>query len=450
MNLKLDLLIRMTLVALLCWVGVSVYVIANSGRRMANDLGRNADQIQQMLNFELRRQLTAQNPGVTFPDLAGVSEPFSDPMCLHYRGNNGSVAEQGCSNRASLPDVPGWFPAIAKSVGNPVAILQREIGLWGQAIGVLQITPDEARLLERQWQSISELLSLTAVTLLALGVLALVVINNALRPAGKIVAALDGLGGESPNLRMEPQRPREFGLIVDGINRLTGRLNQLSDSRAELTARLIALQESEQRELAHELHDDLGQCVAAIGAIGAGLRQSLADADEALQADVEELESAVDRARSALRNLLLRVRPPTLEQHGLLSALQDLVTGWQARLRGSTRIVVDAAGFDSDGLTQEQALCVYRLVQECLANVARHAPDSRMVLVRLVAQGVKSCVRISNDRTIPAGSLPPSTGSGMGLRLLAERVRSLRGSFCATATEYEFIVQAELPQRVPI
>jgi signal transduction histidine kinase len=59
-------------------------------------------------------------------------------------------------------------------------------------------------------------------------------------------------------------------------------------------------------------------------------------------------------------------------------------------------------------------------------------------------------VRISNDRTIPAGSLPPSTGSGMGLRLLAERVRSLRGSFCATATEYEFIVQAELPQRVPI
>jgi signal transduction histidine kinase len=113
---------------------------------------------------------------------------------------------------------------------------------------------------------------------------------------------------------------------------------------------------------------------------------------------------------------------------------------------------------DGASLSDEQALCIYRLVQECLANVARHAPNSRLVVVRVTAQGAKASVRISNDRSepdklvgndgTPDGGAAVTVGSGMGLRLLAERVRSLRGSFRATAGADEFIVQAELPRAV--
>lgn len=92
----------------------------------------------------------------------------------------------------------------------------------------------------------------------------------------------------------------------------------------------------------------------------------------------------------------------------------------------------------------EHALCAYRVVQECLSNIARHAPTSQTarVCIRHEPQGLH--VRVSND-LVGVREDRGAPGTGMGLKLLGERVRSLRGVFSVEVSAAEFAVQADLP-----
>jgi two-component system sensor histidine kinase UhpB len=350
---------------------------------------------------------------------------------------------------------------------------------------VLEVRPDQVRLIDRQWHSVRDLLGLTALTLLALGALSFLVIGRALRPAAAIVRALEQLGDDAAHLRLPDYRPREFGLIAGGINRLAQRLAQTSAARAALTARLIRLQESERRELAHELHEEFGQCVAARGAVSTSLRHSVLAGQVLGEADVAPLEAGVEQMLASLRGLLQRLSRPPLEQQGLLSAVSDLVTAWQIRLHGRPQLLLDAGPGLDEVRGDEQALCVYRVVQECLSNIGRHAQDSRSARICLRRERQELYVRVSNDRhndapeepRHPGGSRGPgaqsdalnSLGSGfrrndggnigqtapgafstgMGLKLLAERVRALHGRWSVTATAEEFAVEAALPLNPP-
>jgi signal transduction histidine kinase len=135
---------------------------------------------------------------------------------------------------------------------------------------------------------------------------------------------------------------------------------------------------------------------------------------------------------------------PPLEQQGLRSALADLVIAWQIRLHGNPRIALDVDPSADRVPNNEYALCAYRVVQECLSNIARHAPTSltACVYIRHERQGLQ--VRVSND-LVGVREDCSATGTGMGLKLLGERVRSLRGAFSVEVSAAEFAVQADLP-----
>ena len=250
------------------------------------------------------------------------------------------------------------------------------------------------------------------------------------------------------DVRLPALRPREFTLIASGINRLATRLADAYAARAELTARLIRVQEDERRELAHELHEEFGQCVSALSAVSASLRDSVSQGDVLTEADVLPLETGVEQMLSSLRGMLQRMSLPPLEQQGLRSALADLVAAWQVRLHGNPRVLIDADA-DADAMpNDENALCAYRVVQECLSNIARHAPSSRTACVYLRQQPQWLQVRVSNDLMGVRGERA-AAGTGMGLKLLGERVRSLHGVFSVEMSAVQFAVQASLPMQAP-
>jgi two-component system sensor histidine kinase UhpB len=166
--------------------------------------------------------------------------------------------------------------------------------------------------------------------------------------------------------------------------------------------------------------------------------------EQLTEADVAPLEAAVEQMLHSLRNLLQRMSQPPLEGQGLRSALADLVTAWQSKVRHGPRIEFDADAGTETVPSNEYALCLYRVVQECLNNIARHAPGSRVARVYIRQDALKLCLRVSND--LDQLMQPRAVaGSGMGLALLGERVRSLRGSFSVEVSEVEFAVNAELP-----
>lgn len=444
MNLKLHLLVRMTLTGLLCWLGVSIYLVAQSGRRAGEELATIAGQMQPIVTADVMRRWVSLDLDKRYPDLGGAAARFPDPVCLRYYAQDGSNSDWGCSKPSAAPEVPQLVAHGLEAIGQGHLSLSREIKVFGLSVGTLRVESDDAGLMQRQWRSIRELLALTAVTVLVLDLLAFWVVGRALRPTAKIVAAVEQLGEGRHDVRLPTFHPREFGLIANGINRLVERLARSDAMRSELTARLITLQEDERRELMHELHEEFGQCVSALGAVSASFRQSVMAGEALTEADVLPLEIGVEQTLSSLRGLLQRMSQRPLEGQGLRSALADLLTGWQIRLRHGPRIVLEAEGV-AEGLSDSvHALCVYRVVQECLANIARHAPTCHEVSVQIRQTPRSLSVRVSNDCQAVHASFTAPT-SGMGLKLLGERVRSLRGSFSFEMSPSEFVVRAELP-----
>lgn len=446
MNLKRYLLWRMALVAMLCWLGVSFYLVARSSQQIGETMARDADQMQELLETALQRQHTTPEPGPRVPSLHPIARRFTEAFCLRYQSINGLFSEDGCEQVAMEEPMPHWLAALLAWAGNPPNIVQRDIHLWGLPAGTLTIEPDRPRLLARHWHTLRDLLWLATATVLALGTLTFLVIDQALRPAGKLVAALDQIAasenGNGVEAALPAFQPQEFGQIAAGINRLSARLRQLSAARNELMARLIGVQEKERRELAHDLHDEFGQCVAALAANGA-LLKSLALQGEAIsENDFEPLEQTTERMQASLRSLLLRMSPPLLESRGLTSALNDLITGWQAGQSAPPPLHMHMDADLDSRLSEERALCVYRTIQECLNNIARHARASTAVHIDIREGNRMLAVAISNQSP-PAGSA--HQGSGMGLRLLAERLRAAGGELAIEVLAERFTVRASLP-----
>src|ERR1700733_9544114 len=186
MNLKLYLLIRMTLMGLLCWLAVSVYLVGQSGRRAAEDIAAVADQLQPMVAADVMRRWASLDADVRHPDLGGAAARFPEPMCLRYSARDGSESEWGCGPSHSASGVPPWIVRVLDALGPGHITLQRQISAFGIRVGALRVESDATSLLQHQWRSVRELMALSAVMLLTLDVLAFWIIGRALRPTAKI------------------------------------------------------------------------------------------------------------------------------------------------------------------------------------------------------------------------------------------------------------------------
>jgi signal transduction histidine kinase len=188
----------------------------------------------------------------------------------------------------------------------------------------------------------------------------------------------------------------------------------------ELNRRLIAAREEEASRIARELHDDVGQRLALVS-IGLGrLRQVSPEAsDPPPIAKLQEQTSAIARS---LRQISHQLHPAALEHAGLASALELKCD----EVRQATNLeVVLLNDCDPSEIPQDAALCLYRVVQEALNNVVRHAGARRVdVLLRL--EGSHLALRVTDDgRGFDSASAGHRTG--LGLRSAAERVAAVGG-----------------------
>jgi signal transduction histidine kinase len=393
-----------------------------------------------MVDMDVMQRLVSTGSDAGYPALGWIAGYFEEPLCLRYRSANGALSERGCDR--SNADAPSWVAAIFDLLGHAPVTAHREISTWSRTTGTLEIEPDRTRLIEHEGLDVKNLSKLTAVTLLTLDALIFWIVGRALKPATTIAAAVEKLGVPGDYEPLASFRTEEFAAIATGINRLAERLQHLDVARLRLSARLIETQEAERREIADELHQEFGQCVAAVGALSASLRQSVMNQQDVCEEDIEALESTADTMLSSLRSVLKRTSLPPVDTQGLSSSINDMVAAWKIRFPGSP-VVALRIGIDRHScLPKEVSLCVFRVIQEGLGNIARHAPGRRRVSVLIDADSRDLCVSVSNDRM---KSSTPAPSTGLGLGLLAERVRCLNGRFEVEATEDAFTIRATLP-----
>jgi len=192
----------------------------------------------------------------------------------------------------------------------------------------------------------------------------------------------------------------------------------------QLTHLLLTAQEDERRRIARELHDEAGQILTAVKI----------DLDLAGRRGSSEL---VGKALAQVRDLSNLLRPTVLDDLGLVPAIRALMEDFSRRTRIATRLEAPA---ELRGLMPDQQVAIYRIVQEGLTNVARHA-GANEVRVRLKTNGNDVRLEIEDDGHGVAGDITPNLGL-LGMR---ERVSALGGTLRTGGNGGGFRILASIP-----
>ncbi|SFV17845.1 ATP-binding response regulator, partial [Pseudoduganella namucuonensis] len=188
----------------------------------------------------------------------------------------------------------------------------------------------------------------------------------------------------------------------------------------ELGAHREGAREEERRRIARELHDELGQALTALRMQAALLRVRFGAEVPGLNEQVRNMTELVDRAIGVVRNVATTLRPTVLDL-GIGSALEWLVDEFQKHSGIDCRLTL---ALEEEELNEEQAIAVFRIVQESLTNIARHAGASEAaVTLRCAAR--QCAVQVDDDgRGFDPARVPPHSFGLLGMR---ERVLSLDG-----------------------
>jgi PAS domain S-box-containing protein len=229
---------------------------------------------------------------------------------------------------------------------------------------------------------------------------------------------------------------------VQALNReLRQRVTELDESRRvvelrtlqmqKLSARLLVIQDEERRRLARELHDDLGQQLSTLKMV--------------LMQGNDEAQQIADAALSSVRNLSYLLHPPLLEETGLRSALHWYIDGMVKRSGIQVSLTVTPQNFPR--LAKDLEMTIFRVVQESLTNVYRHANSDR-ANVEIDKQGESVVISIRDyGKGLPqeiSGKMP-SSNLGVGITGMRERIRNLGGELILSRAEPGTLVEARIP-----
>jgi signal transduction histidine kinase len=238
-----------------------------------------------------------------------------------------------------------------------------------------------------------------------------------------------------------------IGIIVK--SRAIEHAQRLLGENRQLNQRLIALQEEEYRHLARELHDEIGQSVAAIKTEAALLAR--ASASDEMRRDIQTVSAAADRIYEVMQEKVRRLRPGMLDDLGLSAAVEALVAEWRRR-RPAVSCRLDVQGPLED-LDEATKITIYRFVQECLTNIVRHSVPTEVTISLSREAGVpglntRGTIVLSvsdNGRGADVARLRESRGR-FGLLAMRERVDGLGGTLTIeSAPDQGFRLTANIP-----
>lgn len=342
---------------------------------------------------------------------------------------------------------PAWFVWLVRAASTPMSDARRKIDLDGMSLGTLVMHPDPAFEIEKMWQLSQGLLELLLVLLILINVLVWWTVSWALRPMGRLLDALNEVEQGNLSMRLPEFTLPEMLRLSAGFNHMTGSLERSMIENRSLTRRLIEMQEQERRYLARELHDEIGQCITAIHADAVTIRDHQESSQQpVVHESAEAIVEVASRIKNMVRSMLQRLRPATLDRLGLEPALRELVAGFRNRHPQVTcKMYVD---HQLPVVDEEVSITVYRVVQECLTNIARHAHATEVHIglhhvadTDFVELGVRDDGCGFDYRSVPRG---------FGLHGMRERVRALDGFYKLESQSGQGTsVHVRLPRQIP-
>lgn len=289
--------------------------------------------------------------------------------------------------------------------------------------------------------TVSDPVRLTEVAVLGLGAIAMVAVNAilvraTLRPLDRLTALMEQVDLLRPGQRLSMPADRDVAHLVREFNRM---LDRLEHERGVSSAHALAAQEGERQRIARELHDEIGQSLTAVLL---GLKRTVDRAPAELRNELQAVQETIRSCLDEVRMVARRLRPGVLEDLGLRSALTALAGEFTRAGDAPVAVAIDPRLPD---LGADVELVVYRIAQEGLTNVARHAaateveltltaePDGVLLTICDDGRGLGgrgegaeegAGIRGMRERAILIGAdltIAPEPGGGTGLRLRVPR-----------------------------
>ena len=334
---------------------------------------------------------------------------------------NGKLRETNRVKRQALDGnaPPQWFVNAMSLTGSELQKQTRNIILSGRYVGEMVVTPDPSYEIAEVWDDTIGLLGLAAVFFVLINVLVYLAVKYTFKPVDRILEALTQIEQGQFSSRLPDFKPVELHAIGQKFNAMADTLQSSTQNNHRLTQQIIRLQEDERKSLARDIHDEIGQYLTAIHVDASAILngRKLSVAKESARA----ISSVTRQMMDMVHEILQRLRPRALDELGLSLALGELVHQWRQRCRNV--IIVQNIASDIGPIDEAVSITAYRVVQECLTNIAKHA-NARRVTISVKQDKQFLYLHIEDDGV---GFDPTVTAEGFGLAGMNERIQGLMG-----------------------
>ena len=348
-------------------------------------------------------------------------------------------SNQISSKNRKIRPAPNWFVQLLNKTMPKWESKVRHLSYQNATFATLVMTPDPTYEYAEIWKQMTDLIVLLSLFFVCVNLMIAWAISQALNPSDRIVAALDQIEKGDLNVRLPHFQLPELARIAQKFNHMIETLQTSIKQNHSLSQQLITLQEAERKSLARDLHDEFGQCLTAIKADASVILKHANTKYPELKASASAISELSGHLMDIVSSLLQKLRPSVLDELGLSAALEDLVSSNQVRLGKITFTLDlnDESSEDYNQLGETQSLVIYRLAQECLTNINRHAQASKVnikldkhrhagkngILLEVQDNG-KGFNQQPTEHMVVAEN---GTGAGFGLLGMRERVEGLGG-----------------------
>lgn len=290
------------------------------------------------------------------------------------------------------------------------------------AQGTLRIAADPLNEIGEVWEDVALKLQIIAVFFSMLLALVYWTLDRALRPLDKLAVGLAEVGHGNFAAHVDETGPQELMAIYREFNRMAEGLKEAEEQNHALTQQLNAVQEEERKDLARDLHDEIGPFLFAVDVDAQTIPQYLQrGANDEVSARAAAIRQSVAHMQAHVRAILNRLRPAMLLELGLAQAVDQLIAFWKRR---HPDIAITAA-ISQASYTEPLDEIAFRTVQEAINNAVRHGKPRHIAInASLDEKRNALVVSIADD----GAGLSPAASAGFGISGMRERAAAAGGT----------------------
>lgn len=325
---------------------------------------------------------------------------------------------KGLREANQLP--PGRTSSVKTVDSNEGSVVDVAMPILGGNAGTVRLgitrEPSESQVAQLTFN----LLALTGGVLVTGLVVAYVLATLFTRPLARLAEAARAVGRGELSQQVAIDSRDEVGRLATAFNTMTQQLREKEEDRTRLLEKVISAQEEERKRIARELHDEAGQALSSLMLGLKHMEETCLDPSEKSRA--EELRALAADTLELTHDLALELRPSTLDDLGLAAALERYAKDYARK--HDIHLDFHAAALQDKRLPAQEEIVLYRIVQEALANVAKHA-DARNVSVVLEERNGTTVVIVEDDgKGFDVQAVMSSAGRSRHLGLLGMEERA--------------------------